>query len=126
MPLTLAHLLADTKPLTLALYGDTLNLKYAPTAVSTKTIRLFARIETLPDVDKAETVTRLVSDIVRGWDLQDRDGGVVGLDRDSVSELPIQFLMDVLRGILEDISVKKTTAPKPALTSHARYVKKGR
>lgn len=105
MPLRLIDLAKSAKTAAFTYAGETVTLTYRLGQV---TPRMLAEVATITDLS---LIAERVASLVSAWDVEEKPGQPFPLTAERLAELPLHFLLTVLRQVVEDARPGEAAAP---------------
>lgn len=121
MPISLAEMAADTRPVTFAAdsKGNTVTLIYYPGRVTEKAISTLSAFSSMQEGAAAADISAsfgnfnsMLTNLIASWDVYEDEAQTVmfPLDAKRFAELPFSFRMAVLTAIMQDIRPEAAAA----------------
>lgn len=114
MPVTLAHLIADTRTLSIPVGDDTLTVTYRPSGLTPATE---GKLHELASAERAGgMLVTFLLDMLTGWDLLGEDGAPLPITDEVLSRLPLTFLARLVEALSGDVRADPTNGGPSAAT----------
>lgn len=110
MAIKLADLKKNTRTFTLAVGDEELHVEYVPAGVTPEVLSMLQRSVSDDAGLGANMLVEIIGSMLVRWDLLDDDGQEIKPDPGFLGRLPIQFLSQVVMGIVEDMRPNPSSA----------------
>lgn len=114
MPIRLADLRKETRPITFEFAGEPVTVSYSPGAF---TPELEDEANLAEANHQLRAMAQMLSKILVAWDVMGDDGQALPVTLELLRAMPAQFLAAILKGIMDDNTVPKASGGSFAATS---------